>query len=173
MQPPTRRQPRERDGSLARAQARLPTKTARRRASVDGFPASLLRRHVRRGSENHSCLRGGSHGERRGVLTNRSFAVAALFRESEIEDLDRAVRLDPDVGRLQIAVDDAFAVRFGEGIRDLIRDGQGFLEGHRPLGSFTFDVLHDQIVRAERHRAGKYWDDSGPPRRGPRARSAR
>ncbi len=47
------------------------------------------------------------------------------FCQSEVEHLDRAVRPDLDVGRLQIPMDDAPLVRGLEGVGDLPRDGEG------------------------------------------------
>ena len=42
--------------------------------------------------------------------------------QAEVEDLYRAVGRDLDIGRLQVAVDDAFFVRRVERVRDLARD---------------------------------------------------
>ena len=50
------------------------------------------------------------------------------LREPEVEHLDRAVGPDLDVGRLQIAMDDALLVRGFERLGDLPRDGQRFVE---------------------------------------------
>jgi hypothetical protein len=54
------------------------------------------------------------------------------LRQPEIEHLHRAVRSHHDVGRLQVAVDDAVLVCGLEGFGDLLGDGQGLVDGNRP-----------------------------------------
>ena len=44
------------------------------------------------------------------------------LRQAEVEDFDRTIRRDLDVGRLQIAMDDASLVRGVEGERQLTGD---------------------------------------------------
>ena len=58
---------------------------------------------------------------------------------------------DLDVGRLQIAVDDALLVRRLECLGDLSRDRQRLVDWHRPVGeaiarASPFDQLHDERV---------------------------
>ena len=55
------------------------------------------------------------------------------LREPEVEHLDRAVGPQLDVGRLQIAMDDALLVRRFERLRDLLRDRQGLIERESAL----------------------------------------
>ena len=55
------------------------------------------------------------------------------LRETEIQHLDRAVGADLDVGRLQIAMDDALLVRGFERLGDLLRDRQRLVERNRAL----------------------------------------
>ena len=76
--------------------------------------------------------------------------------EPEVEHLHRAVGLDLDVARLEIAMDDALLVRGFERRRDLARDAQRLVErksGRRArtlreqLGQrLAFDQLHHQVV---------------------------
>ena len=73
------------------------------------------------------------------------------LRQAEVEQLDRAVRRDLDVGGLQIAMDDALVVRGFERVGDLPRDAERLVERNRslldPLGQRRpFDQLHHQRV---------------------------
>jgi hypothetical protein len=81
-------------------------------------------------------------------------AVGALFRESEIKQLDDPVLGDEDVRRLEVAMDDAFEVRRLERGRDLRSQPQRFggRERARILGGNdrrAVDVLHHQVARAD------------------------
>jgi hypothetical protein len=77
------------------------------------------------------------------VLVDRAF----LLGEPEIEQLDSLLR-HQDVGRLEVAMDDALLVGRGEGVEDLIRVRDGFLDWEGPFQRLTFDQLHDKVVRA-------------------------
>ena len=75
------------------------------------------------------------------------------LRQPEVEHLDRAVRRDLDVGRLEIAMDDALLVRGVERVRDLPRDRQRLVERQRPLRHaigerLAFDQFQHQRVDA-------------------------
>ena len=79
-------------------------------ALVDRLPARLLRAHVGGGPEDQPFARAADRHRRRlrrdpvaGVVTGDR------FRQAEVEHLHDAVGRDLDVGRLQIAVDDALA----------------------------------------------------------------
>ena len=66
-----------------------------------------------------------------------------------VRRLHRAVRPQCDIGRLQVAMNNAVLVRRFEGFRDLLGDGQGFVEGHRSGGNSigerrTLDQLEDE-----------------------------
>jgi hypothetical protein len=63
------------------------------------FALSLLGRHVA----------GRSHDD----MPSRNAFIVARFRQAEIQNLDSGFR-DHDVRRLEIVVNDAFAVRFGQ-----------------------------------------------------------
>jgi hypothetical protein len=73
--------------------------------------------------------------------------------EAEVAELDRAVAGEPDVGRLQVAVDDALIVGVPEGRAELLGEVEGLLDGHAVtltlaevlLEIATGDVLADQI----------------------------
>ena len=72
------------------------------------------------------------------------------FRETEVEHLHGAVAAHLDVRGLQIAVDDPLLVRGFERLRDLLRDGQGFVERH---GSAR-DALRQIVAFDEFHHEG-------------------
>ena len=81
------------------------------------------------------------------------------LRQPEVEDLDRprsraraAARLDLDVGRLEVAVDDALGMRRLETLGDLDEERQRLLEGNGAaldaIGECrALDHLHGQEVR--------------------------
>ena len=71
------------------------------------------------------------------------------LRESEVQYLDRAVRTHLDVGRLQIAVDDALLMRGFERLGDLFRDGQRFVQRNGTVSNAvserrSFDQFHHE-----------------------------
>ena len=82
-------------------------------ALVDGLAARLLGAHVGGGAEDHARVRHAPGRDGRRLRRSRRRASTRLQRlgQAEVEHLDRAVRPDLDVGRLQIAVDDALLVR--------------------------------------------------------------
>ena len=94
--------------------------------------------------------------QRRGVGdVGRQRIVAERLGQAEVEDLDRAVPRQLDVRGLQVAVDDAVLVGVLEGLRDLLRDRQRFVDGDRALGDAlvegrALDQLHDQRARPVR-----------------------
>lgn len=53
------------------------------------------------------------------------------------------------LGRLQVAVRDSRIMRCFEGVGNLTSDAQRFIEGQRAFRRFAFDVLHDEVVRAD------------------------
>jgi hypothetical protein len=59
---------------------------------------------------------------------------AFLLGEPEIEQLDSLLR-HQDVGRLEVAMDDALLVGRGEGVEDLIRVRDGFLDWEGALSA--------------------------------------
>ena len=88
------------------------------------MPSCLLGRHVGRRAEDDArlgqrevavCEGGGCHRSGRGAGEGRSRPSG----QSEIENLDRAVAADHDVGGLQITVDDSRLVRGFERSGDL------------------------------------------------------
>ena len=83
------------------------------------------------------------------------FSRTHRLRESEIQNLDRLVRRDLDVGRFQVAVDDAVLVRGLQSFGDLQRNAQRLLEAHRttrePLGErLALDEFHDEQMASAR-----------------------
>ena len=69
-----------------------------------------------------------------GECSPLALVVAADFGESEIENLHRAVGLDPDVGGLQVAMRDARVVRGFERIGDLRAMRRASSSGSGPSG---------------------------------------
>jgi len=57
-----------------------------------------------------------------------------LLGEPEVEDLDRAFGRDPDISRLQVAVDDAPRVRGLQALGDLMGNLDGLPDRKGPLG---------------------------------------
>jgi DNA-binding TFAR19-related protein (PDSD5 family) len=104
------------------------------RALVDRLAPGLLGRHVRGRAEDQA---GGRAGVREGGGL-REVGAGARHRvdhvrlgEPEVENLDLAVRRQLDVGRLEVAVDDAALVSLLERLGDLPRDRSGLVERDR------------------------------------------
>src|SRR5262249_13297241 len=80
-------------------------------------------------------------------------AVVERFRESEVEDLDFALRRDLHIARLQIAMNDAFLVRrfqrFAYAVRNFERLVDGNTAALNPLGErLPFNKLEHEEPRA-------------------------
>ena len=88
------------------------------------------------------------------VRSGRERVAARRLRQAEVEHLHDAVGRDLDVGRLQIAMDDALLVRRFERVGDLPRDGQRLADRRcgpvaMPIGErVAVDELEDQRGRA-------------------------
>ena len=95
-------------------------------ARVERIAARLLGAHVL-----------GRAADDAGARDARLLRVGADLREAEVDDLHevaaRAHRLEDDVLGLEIAVDDALVVRFGERRERLAQDVDDAPEGQRPL----------------------------------------
>ena len=107
-------------------------------ASVDRLAARLLGTHISRRAQDHARLRHRQRKRRRhgGARTWRDCAeLARGLGEAEIENLDHAGGREFDVGRLQIAMDDAILVGRFQAFGDLPRDGDGFFERQRAARS--------------------------------------
>ena len=124
---------RERVGDVVARQTRAPgehleqhaRRTPRcRRACRRPCPRACSGAHVGRRAENHARLRHRRRRERRRHATTaratRSAVRLQRLRQTEVEHLHRAVGADLDVGRLQIAMDDALLVRGFERLGDLL-----------------------------------------------------
>ena len=80
-------------------------------AVIDPDPARLFGRHVRGGAQNDAGIRAGAmNGGRRRLAADRLDQLC----EAEVDDLGVALLGHHDVGRLQVAVDDALLVRARE-----------------------------------------------------------
>src|SRR5262249_13989313 len=62
------------------------------------------------------------------ICVGSGFSRTNRFRQTEIENLDRAIRADFDVRRLQIAVDDALRVRAFKSVANLPHDRNNFVQ---------------------------------------------
>ena len=103
------------------------------------FATGLFGRHVGGGAQN--CAFDG----------HRDFAGFA-FGESEIHDVRFAVGVEHNVGRFQVAVDDAGFVRVVQGFGDLAAQFDGFTHGQRlsrhPIGQIdAFHKVADDVHR--------------------------
>ena len=72
--------------------------------------------------------------------------------QAEVEHLDHAIGRDLDVGRLQIAMDDALLVRRFERLGDLPRNRHRLVQRQRPAGDpigqrLALDQFEDQRMR--------------------------
>ena len=98
-------------------------------ARVKLLAARLLRRHVNRGSGNHA-YRG------QGVFDRRLFAgghplVPQQFGQTKVEDLGLSRGSNKDVGRLDIAMNDALGVGSGKRVRYLYGHLEQVVNVHR------------------------------------------
>ena len=95
------------------------------RATVDRFPARLLRRHIRRRPQNHSrpCRR---HAQRRRVrqIQRRRRFFRQCLRQSKIQHFHLPVAGELDVRRLQIAMYDSAFVCILQRLRNLLGNRQ-------------------------------------------------
>ena len=123
------------------------------RALVDLLAAGLLGAHVGRRAHDdpgHGHRRGNGRRGQHVVLPGRLARVRP--RQAEIQDLDRAFRVDPHVGGLEIAMHDAAFVGGLEAERDLAGDAHRFVHRERPALQedgqvFAGDVFHGQEAR--------------------------
>ena len=109
-----------------------------RRSSV--LAARLLGAHVGGGTEHHAVV-GARRERRRGGRLAGSALDFHRLGEPEVEHLDPALRRHLDVGRLEVAVDDALRVRGFERLGDLPEDGDDVLGGHRSALEALGEVL--------------------------------
>ena len=119
---------------------------------ADRQAASLLRAHVRDGALNHPV--GGlaaDHRRRHRQLRVVRGRVERLG-QAKVQEPHPAVRRDLDVGRLQIAMDDAPRVGSLESNRDVARDSNGVSNSHRAGGQRLGEgdprhELHDEELQ--------------------------
>ncbi len=118
-------------------------------AAVERPAARLLGGHVGGGAEDDPL--DGAVARDRGRVGEiaRGRLLLPGLGEPEVEHLDGAVGPEPDVGRLQVAVEDALVVRGGERGGDLRRDRRDLVGRDRaapdPLVEpLALDQLHDQ-----------------------------
>ena len=102
-------------------------------AAIDGFPARLLRRHVRGRAEDHALPRAARrHGRRVRDVAAPSFSAPKAFASPKSSTLTLPARRDLDVGRLQVPMHDPLLVRRSERLGDLPAERQRLVHGHGP-----------------------------------------
>ena len=129
-------------------------------ALVDRVAAGLLGAHVRGRSDDPVVSNvARKHGWQMRQVAS-AVRVARGHRQPEIEHFDLAACREFEIGRLQIAMDDALAVCGVEGIGNLPGDRQRFIEGQASVGDAScaarelvgqrrpLDQLHDNRRRA-------------------------
>ena len=99
--------------------------------AVDRLAASLLRTHVGLGAQDHTGA-GRRNGERFPFLT-----LAALYGQSEVEDFHHARGRNHDVGRLQVAMSDAFIMGGVQSLGNLPGIVERRLDGQRTFESLA------------------------------------
>ena len=112
---------------------------------IDPLALGLLRRHVGRRPDDHARL--GAQGR-----CHRGPGVAAgrrlhQLRQAKVEHLHQALPGDHDVGRLEIAVDDARGMRGAECLADL----HGVFQGVGERQPAVLDQLRETLAGHELH----------------------
>ena len=118
-------------------------------AMIAALPANLFGRHVADRAEHDARFGRGRH---RGCVGRRE-RVRGLSRQTEIEDLDRAVAADEHVVRLQIAMRDVLVMRGREAAGNLSGDGDRLPRrqcagGEPGTERLTLEQLHYRIADA-------------------------
>ena len=109
-------------------------------SSIGGLAQQSFRRDVMKGSDDHAGL--GVAGK---VLQ---------AGDAEVDDLDVAIGLEHDVGRLDVAVHHAHAVRIAETEAELVNHVQLFNQGELAAGleqilqRIAADEFHDDVGKA-------------------------
>src|SRR6476646_10206336 len=105
---------------------------------------------------------------RRGVSVER-------LGEPEVENLDGTIPADFDVGRLQVAMDDALVVSGFQALSDLAGDGQRFVERDGAASQTLGQVLAVDILEYQGYRVIRLFEavDSGDVRMVERGKNLR
>jgi len=118
------------------------------RTKIDFAAGHLLRRHVADGAHHRSML-----GDSGGRIRTPGVVELKKFRQTEIQHLGRTVARNHQVLRLEIAMNDANLVRFGETVGNLRRDCDRLAKWNRARGEqrthrFSIHQFHCDIARA-------------------------
>ena len=133
------------------------------RARVERLALRLLRRHVGHRADHRAVHR----------LRHVGAAAADQLRQAEIEQLDGPLRVTMMLRRLQIAVEDALAVRGFERAGDLNRQPHARLRGQRAAQRLRRRCTPSPDSPGRRRRSGRCADGSAPRSRALPARSGR
>ncbi len=114
-------------------------------ARVERLPERLLRRHVRNRAERRAragqvALRRGRRRRGQGGF-GRRLEVRQHLRQTEVEHLGVTAPGHEDVGRLDVAMDDARSVRGVERVGNLDPKLDQLFERHRPVADPVFQRL--------------------------------
>src|SRR5580700_2969528 len=83
---------------------------------------------------------------------------AGKLGEAEVENLYRAALGDEDVGRFDVAVDDAFGMSGVEGVGELDADVEQAIERKRTAGQFLAEALALQQLHRNKGLASVVFD---------------
>src|SRR5688500_4337728 len=122
-------------------------------ALVDRLPARLFGRHIGGVAEDDADLRRrtGQRRRNRQAARRRRRRVERL-RQTEVEHLDGAIWPQLDVGWLEVAMDDPLVVRLLEGLGNLPRDHQRFINWQGALRHSVSERRPLDELENERHR---------------------
>ena len=121
-------------------------------ALIGGVSPRLLGRHVAGRAENDARI-GSERTKCRRIRVRRRRRLFHSLGQAEIENFDLSFRSDLDVGRLQIAMNDAFFVCSFQCISNLMSNPESFFRRNRPTldplrQRVTLDKLHYKEMRA-------------------------
>ena len=116
-------------------------------ALVDGLALGLLGRHVRRRAEDGADFGGVVVVRRHHRVGGDLAAAREILGQPPVDEHGLAEAADEHVGGLEVAVDDALAVRVGH----RLGDGDDVGQERQAIGE-RLGLLHDLVERAARHQ---------------------
>ena len=112
-----------------------------------------------RSSQDDATLGSSSRQGERGLDIGADDAARDRLGQTEVENLDLAVLVDLDVGRLQITMHDAALVSCIQAIGDLTEEVDRVVDAQRSSGEslsqgLSLDQLHDDVAQLPHHATG-------------------